>query len=555
MGDFSTKGEPREASVAVSMLETGNWTLPSVYADEFAFKPPMAHWLMAAASLPAGEVTEFSSRLPSAIAFIVLAGFMLAFFGKRLRFQEAFIATLLFVSCIEIHRAAMTARVDMLLTAFIVIGLFQLYRWEDTDELKGLPVQIPILLGLATLTKGPVGIILPLFVFGVYLLTLRKYAFKTIFKSLLYSGISSLFIPIVWYVAAWKRGGDDFLNLVLAENFGRFFSTSSDNISYALGHENGFFYNFQTLILGFMPWTVLFIFSLFGLKISFPHKSLKQAANDCRRSILSMEKEKLLSLVAIVCVIVFYSIPSSKRSVYLLPAYPFISLFLAQYALYTTEYRRLVTRTFAWFMGILVTLVTVAIGLLMAGVVSINGIADSNIWIARLMTQADFTKYIINPDVISIVIYIALLAALATLFYQLFKKNNLKILYATIALTLVSYLIINGVIMRSVSENTSSKEFANTVIKELPISDQNMFVINNLRKYTNLYGLNFYLGNKFHDLDKANPKEGFFFCTQKDLDKIINDYSNTYTFTEIMKSDKRIKDVRDEICVLRIVKK
>ena len=25
LGDFSTKGEPREAAVAISMLETGNW--------------------------------------------------------------------------------------------------------------------------------------------------------------------------------------------------------------------------------------------------------------------------------------------------------------------------------------------------------------------------------------------------------------------------------------------------------------------------------------------------------------------------------------------------
>ena len=44
LGDFSTKGEPREAAVAVSMLETDNWVLPQVYANEFAYKPPLAHW-------------------------------------------------------------------------------------------------------------------------------------------------------------------------------------------------------------------------------------------------------------------------------------------------------------------------------------------------------------------------------------------------------------------------------------------------------------------------------------------------------------------------------
>lgn len=103
MGDFSTKGEPREAAVAISMLESGNWVLPQTYADEFAFKPPMAHWLMALCSLPGGVVTEFSSRLPSAVAFVVLMGFVLVFFGRRItRFHEAFISTLLLITSVEI---------------------------------------------------------------------------------------------------------------------------------------------------------------------------------------------------------------------------------------------------------------------------------------------------------------------------------------------------------------------------------------------------------------------------------------------------------------------
>jgi len=72
MGDFSTKGEPREAAVAVSMLESGDWVLPKVYANEFAYKPPMMHWMIAVFSLPEGKVSEFTSRLPSAIAYTLM---------------------------------------------------------------------------------------------------------------------------------------------------------------------------------------------------------------------------------------------------------------------------------------------------------------------------------------------------------------------------------------------------------------------------------------------------------------------------------------------------
>ena len=38
---FYSKGEPREAIVAFSMLESGNWILPVNYGTDIAYKPPL----------------------------------------------------------------------------------------------------------------------------------------------------------------------------------------------------------------------------------------------------------------------------------------------------------------------------------------------------------------------------------------------------------------------------------------------------------------------------------------------------------------------------------
>ena len=46
--DFNTKGEPREAIVAFTMIDTNNWILPQNNGDEFAYKPPMFPWFVAA---------------------------------------------------------------------------------------------------------------------------------------------------------------------------------------------------------------------------------------------------------------------------------------------------------------------------------------------------------------------------------------------------------------------------------------------------------------------------------------------------------------------------
>ncbi|MDR1258921.1 MAG: glycosyltransferase family 39 protein [Tannerellaceae bacterium] len=551
MGDFSTKGEPREAAVAISMLESNDWVLPEVYADEFAYKPPMAHWLMAVFSLPQGYVSEFTSRLPSALAYILLLGTTLFFFGQRVRFQEAFIAVLLLLTCIEIHRAGMTARVDMLLTAFIVTGLYALYKWEDCRELKGLPVVIPLLLGCAVLTKGPVGVILPLFVFGVYLLALKKYRLLVIFKALLYAGVSSLFMPLIWYVAAWKEGGDDFLNVVVAENFGRFFHAENLNTNYDLGHENGVWYNFMTLIAGFIPWAILIVFSLFGLRLHKPAAPLKGLFRKIAAEFRSMEKLKQFSLTALVCILVFYSIPSSKRSVYLMPAYPFIALFLAQYVLYITQYRMKVTRIFAGFLVSLAAVVMAVAGLITAGVIDPVGIAESFTSRAfTLNTVEIITGTFASPDILTAGIGILVLAAICTVLCHMRKKTNLKILYSVIFLTFAIHLLIDGAIMRNIRNQSSSRPFAERVMEEYPLDRNNLYVMNNLREYSNLYGLNFYMRNTFHNFEEEQPGSGYFLVAERDVEKVTGRYKDMYTFTPLTSSEKEVGDLRQKIHLL-----
>lgn len=59
----------------------------------------------------------------------------------------------------------------------------------------------------------------------------------------------------------------------------------------------------MTLAAGFIPWTIFFFFSLFGLKWQKSNQSFKEILKDSWNRILSMEKEKLFSLVALVCII------------------------------------------------------------------------------------------------------------------------------------------------------------------------------------------------------------------------------------------------------------
>lgn len=399
LSDLSQPDTSETAGIASAMLQSGNWVMPSLPGGEIAYDHPMLYWLIAASSLWQGYVSHLTVYLPGALALIVIIACTLIFFGRRTKFHEAFIASLFLLTCMGTQNIFLINSGDLLFATFIILSLTQLYRWEEDRELKGLPVEVSLLLSGAILTKGLMGLLLPLLAFGVYLYFLHKYDKLTLFKTVLYMGISALFLPALWYTAIWKQGGFALLGEALSREFDYFW--------HAGGNGHNCFYLFALLGLGFMPWVIFFVFSLFGLKYQKPA--------------IPKSGVKFFSLVVLSVLLVAYAVMPVKRSALLLPLYPFITIFLAEYALYVTEYRTLCTRLFAGFLATVV-LVGLVFPLLPAP------------WNGGFVL--DFT-----PRITLVFGFTAIM--LAVVYYQMLKRINIKILYATIALTFAVNLLLN----------------------------------------------------------------------------------------------------------------
>ncbi len=323
--EFFTKGEPREAIVAVSMIDTGNWILPENMGGDIAYKPPMLHWCIALLYTITGTVNEYLSRLPSAVAFILLGFLTFRFFSRYGDVRRGLLAALLTLTAFEVHRAGNTCRVDMLLTLFIVWAMYLLYGWLARG-FRGMPWGAVLCMSLGTLTKGPVAIVLPMFVLGCWMLWHRLFQWRPWLK-LIVLPVLALVLPALWYWAAYQQGGDQFLSLMLEENVGRFLG----KMSYG-SHEHSFLYNFLTLLTGWAPWTLL-LPVLLWLRRYKENKSEKSEGlhddgsnNPSARSNVNLRR---WTWFAFGLVLLFYCIPSSKRSTYLLPCYPFMAYLLA----------------------------------------------------------------------------------------------------------------------------------------------------------------------------------------------------------------------------------
>ena len=532
---FNTRGEPREAVVALSMLQQGNWVLPVNNGVELAFKPPFFHWCIAAISTVAGAVNEYTSRMPSALALsaMVLVGYV--FYAKRRGAEVAFIAALLTLTNFEVHRAGVACRVDMVLTAMMVIALYQLYKWGEKD-LKGVPWVAVLCLSAAALTKGPVGIVLPCLVPAVFL-WIRGRKFLRIFFSFLMVAVLACVLPAVWYWAAYQQGGDHFLDLVLEENVYRFLG----KMTYA-SHENPAWYNVMTVVAGYAPYTLLGLVSLFFLRYRKPQGRVRTWWSRFVAYIRNMDDARLYSLLCIVIIFTFYCIPKSKRSVYLLPIYPFIAYFLAEYIIYLRHRHLNALRVFGSIMAALAVLLLLVFGAVRMGWVPGSLFAGRHAAenIAYMHALEDF------PLTVFAVLGVLVPVAAACWYFRVQRRNAADngIIYAFIAVIFSIFFALDGVYQPVILNVKSDRAVAEEVRRIVPEGRLYSFrtdVVEGNRMHP--FTVNFYLGDRMVPFDCFTPPaEGYVFMGGEMAAPFLERYGEEFSLEEVYASNHRSCD-------------
>ena len=179
-----------------------------------------------------------------------------------------------------------------------------------------------IFLTLATLGKGPVGIIIPAFVLTAWIISESRDRAADLIKII--SALTFVFLlALVWYYAAYRQAADEFFGNFWYENVQRFAGTMRDQ-----PHSHSFIYLFGMLLLGTLPWSPICIWLFYK---AIRAKKIPNSFSTLSKSWKSSDPIIRFSILVVVVVFAFYSIPSSKRSVYLLAAYPFLAILEAYF--------------------------------------------------------------------------------------------------------------------------------------------------------------------------------------------------------------------------------
>ncbi len=327
--------EPRVAEIGREMALNGNWAVPTLNQRPFLEEPPLYYGALAL-TFKAFGVSDKVARIPSAFfAFATVAVmFFLAnfFFGPRV----AFFSGIILATGGEYFRVAHWVVVDSALTFFIVCGIALFVSgYFSTNGRKKFFFYVAMYIActFAFYSKGFIGIVLP--GLGVLVFLIIEKNVKEIFKMRLWLGILIfLAMTLPWFLALWQQGGTEYLKVFLFHNhLQRFLPASlAGTISEAAsGHHNPFYYYITEFPNGFLPWSILLIPVLFHML----SKSRKHGDN---RYPLS-QKGTLLAKCWFFAGIIFLSIASTKRTLYLMPVFAPMAMLTASYIDFTLTTR------------------------------------------------------------------------------------------------------------------------------------------------------------------------------------------------------------------------
>jgi 4-amino-4-deoxy-L-arabinose transferase-like glycosyltransferase len=348
--------EPRVAEIGREMALTGNWAVPTLNQKPFLEEPPLYYGALALGFKIFGGASDKVVRIPSAL--FAFAGVMVAFFIASFLFgpRVGLLSAIILATTGEYFKVAHWVIVDNTLTFFVLcaMGLFIAGYLSESNKKKFLCyVLLYLSCILAFFTKGFIGIVIPGLSILVFLIVERN--LKEILNMRIWLGILIFIILVLpWFIALWHQGGTEYLNVFLLHNhLQRFLPASmAGSISgSASGHHHPFYFYITQFPSSFLPWSILLIPVLY------------HAFSKTGRVLGSQEKGRLFAKCWFFTGIIFLSLASTKRTLYLLPIFAPIAMLTALYMDYTLDSHPLnrIGKIFIWISDIL--LLVIGLGL------------------------------------------------------------------------------------------------------------------------------------------------------------------------------------------------
>lgn len=300
--------EGRNAEIAREMSERGDLVRPRLNGLPYVDKP-FLHFATIAVALRVFGVTEFAARLPS-LLFTLGTLMVVYWFARRLFGNAGAWTAVVATGAAPLTLGfARTVIFDATLTLFVTVALVAFYEAVER-RVAGLDAWVWTVLawfgmGAAILTKGPIGLALPLMVAAPYAWWRR--ANVAVWTPAGPLACAALVLP--WVVLA-SRDVPDLVEYALV-------TETAHRLTSGLGRTGPWWYFVPILLAGTLPWSAALVAGWRSSRLT----SRDGAGRDHRTVFL---------LLWVLVPLVFFTLAQSKRPQYVVPLVPAMALLTAR---------------------------------------------------------------------------------------------------------------------------------------------------------------------------------------------------------------------------------
>lgn len=409
---------PNEAFYAEApreMLERGDLLTPYFNYEPRFQKPPLMYWLVLAPYKVMG-ITEAAPRIVSALCAMagVVTTYLLALRILRGR-RAALIAAALIAGALDYNTAARYGSPEMLVTVLTIAAttvFYMAYSSNAPGKKRLLYALAYAFAGLATLSKGPIGLILPLLVMGAVIVIERRWAELGYIISpagiLIY-----LLVSLPWYIYMIQTHGEAFTSVAFGENIGRFTSKKS-------GTSSIFFY-FGSIPASFLPGSIFMLGAIAWI---------------ARNSRAAWERLRF-PIIWTLSVFVFFSLSKSKLPTYVYSLFTPLAIITASWLDDAIESKGAQRNRMLW----------------LSALISATMLGGA-IWLERTLPGAD------SKGIVAIAGFSALLAYAI---WGAIRNNPQQCLASALGATVALYLVFTAVLLPRIETQRHYRELAKAI--------------------------------------------------------------------------------------------
>ena len=325
---LTDRDEGRNAEAGREMFETGNYISPTFnYEPRFA-KPVFVYWLMTLSYQVFG-VSEFAARVPSALFGMGLILLQYLFLTRCLGPGVGLFGSAMLLLNIEIIGLGRMALTDSVLIFFTTLSLYGFWMGLNGSGRERHYIWLFYIgMALGTLTKGPIGFLIPLLAVGLYLWLTRSWSHYWRQGSPLAGLVVFLILALPWYLIMLSMHGQRYTTSAQGDTVGRFFGAME-------GHGGTLLFYLPVFLIGFFPWSGLLPYAWYQA-----YRSWREARQMGRLpSTHSSEANhqplpntlEWFAAIWVLAGLVFFSLSSTRLPHYIGPLFPAAAILTASY--------------------------------------------------------------------------------------------------------------------------------------------------------------------------------------------------------------------------------